>query len=335
MGLLNKLQKTPNKESSKETPRKSSGVTETTGRHAIARRSVRDRSVSNLTSDLNSTTSPRPLSGAQFGSIKRQRSTSTPKTPKRRPSDIVKSKIGHLNHSKHSQSSNIIAQSPHSAIESSPASTKVSNKISTLNNTKSWSANTNGNESLDSGHLDTKNESVTKDSSGIFSSLVSAAHSAASHLMPKTTEKPLTDDVSQHPPRNSSALRQTVPQDQQSSAFLKHLDFLLSPGPMAQHNSTGAYLSPSLSHTATNKSLASSHDRHSSVTSGTPSIFVRNHDDLGSDGETEIMSLTDGIQFHPRKGESHIATFGRGDLTLDALGKASFASTGAIGLRIV
>lgn len=325
MGLFSKKRKGSTKKGNKhEAPKRAPSTSaENNGRHTVARRSIRDSVTSNLTSDQGSSVAPGSATDTHFGSVKRRRSSPSPKRPKRRPSEIVKSKIGNLNYSKHLHPPDEL-RSPQSATESSHTSPKLSTKISVLSNTKPWNANTNTNsDTAEGGNPDNKSDYEARNSSGIFSTIVSACHNAANHLLTKTSDKSFSADSQPWMPKEKARTSDTQPQEPQNSAFLKHLDFLLSPSSMAQPNSQQTLLSSAPSQTGTNPSLASSRELCDSEISSQPSGHVDNIDGHASAAETEIMSLTDGIRFYPRKGESHIATFGKGNLTLDALSKTS------------
>ncbi|CUS23524.1 LAQU0S10e02410g1_1 [Lachancea quebecensis] len=324
MGLFSKKRKGSTKKGAKiQAPKRAPSTSaENNGRHAIARRSVRDSMASNMASDQGSGVAPGTVSDTNFGSAKRRRSSPSPKRLKRRPSEIVKSKIGSLNYNKHLHPSDGL-RSPQSTAESSHTSPKLSNKISVLSNTKPWNANTNNSDPTEGGNMDNKSDYEARNSSGIFSTIVSACHNAANHLLTKTSDKPFSADSQPWVPNEKTNNSGMEPQEPQNSAFLKHLDFLLSPSSMAQPNSQQTLLSPAHSQSGTNPSLASSHEVRNLETSSEPSDHADGVDSHDSAAQTEIISLTDGIRFNPRRGESHIATFGKGNLTLDALNKVS------------
>ncbi|SCU82234.1 LANO_0B05556g1_1 [Lachancea nothofagi CBS 11611] len=314
MGFLHKTKKSKTDKKKENGNQKVAGSPENGGRHAIARRTVRDRSLSNLLpeQDLSSSIKavPEP-SNAQPQSTKRRRSSSPDKV-KGKPSDIVKLKLGHFNSSKNNShscddtSKNRLSkdssQDPN-ATKTSPSSLRVSNNTSILHDDPDGTA---GKEEV-------------KEPGGIISSIFSAAHNAANHLMPRANEKPA-------PSQNEDviALNQSEHQGhEQNSSFLKHLDFLLAPpGALPPTTTSNNLLSPDYNLNAQNKqSVGSSLGRHNSDVSGTPDYIIGDFDDNTSAAETDLMSMTDKIHFRSRNGESHIASLGRGNLTLDALAK--------------
>lgn len=168
------------------------------------------------------------------------------------------------------------------------------------------------------------------ESSGLISSFLSAAHNAASHLIPKAPIKFATDEMETSNVQNDTVLHKPLDVNH-SSSFLQHLDFLLSTAPGPDHS----LLSPKNFEASPehNSRLPSRNVRSQNgdpLMSNTPSIIIDydDHDDEDRNDEeganspeaAESMSLVDKVKFQPIKGQSPIATFGKGNLTLDALG---------------
>ncbi|CDO94833.1 unnamed protein product [Kluyveromyces dobzhanskii CBS 2104] len=167
---------------------------------------------------------------------------------------------------------------------------------------------------------------------GLFSSLISAVHNAANHLIPKSTTKssssgaedgsPTADGsqlvVSGTPDMNTPS---TDPFNH-SGSFLNHLDFLLSP--TANNNLL-------LKKTTTLDSLNSSNSSASSVshqlTSPSSTMPAYDDDEYDRGGHADdigsVGTYMDKVKFKSLKQDSlpPISTFGKGNLTLDAVEK--------------
>ncbi|SCU95966.1 LAME_0F14290g1_1 [Lachancea meyersii CBS 8951] len=336
MGFLHRKKGKTNKKKESSVPVKSAGISENTGRHTIVRRTVRDRSLSNLQVEPGSENKTSHVSADHdseneggFGK-KRRKHSSSPSEPKFKTSEVVKSKLGPLNSRNDSNRAvknttgqknislgNLLqSESPKSAkdVEVSPRASKLNRKTSSL---RVHSESNNGDDEQ-------------KESSGIFSSIFSAAHNAANHLLPKSNNDKASSS-SQHTvellPAVPAAHQSEAQENAQNSSFLQHLDFLLASGPMVQNPASNNLLSPHHNRRPSNKSSVSSVGRPDSEFSGAPSIVVNDADDNTSGADTDLASVTDRIHFRSRKGRSPIATLGRGNLTLDALASTNISDT--------
>ncbi|SCU91700.1 LADA_0F11496g1_1 [Lachancea dasiensis] len=297
---------------------------ESAGRHGVARRTVRDRSVSNLQAERDTGGVSKPSknpSNRSFKNYSEKKRRSPPSEKlKHRTSEIVKSKLGHLNSSldsskEGSENNKAKGESPNNSYTNlafHPASSQTVDG-QTITNPESGASGLGGQQ---------------EDSGGFFTSIFSAAHSAANHLLNKSSGKLSSSEPEVKTiPENQLDLKQESQEQNPNSSFLQHLDFLLSPGPVSQNPDSSTFLSPSSNlNTQTKSSLGISLSRQYSGISGTASIAAGENDGT-SVAETDLISSAEGIHFRSRKGESTIATLGRGNLTLDALAGANSDDT--------
>ncbi|BAO41393.1 GRAM domain-containing protein YSP2 [Kluyveromyces marxianus DMKU3-1042] len=176
-------------------------------------------------------------------------------------------------------------------------------------------------------HLTPSKTRIEDTESGILSSLVSAAHNAANHLIPKNSLKSAgslhdeSPDASDklHSTTSSAGVETPLESFHHSSSFLNHLDFLLAASP---NNELMLKRTTTLDTLHTSDSSNSSFSQQlTSPSSAAPlnddeELETYNSDELGSMG-TSIEK----VKFHSIKQDGAspaISTFGRGNLTLDA-----------------
>ncbi|CEP62361.1 Ysp2p LALA0_S05e03928g [Lachancea lanzarotensis] len=337
MGFLHKKKKGKSDKKKEDSGKKKVSSLENAGRHAIVRRSVRDRSVSNLQTEP-SRTSPDLIAGVDENdtAMRKRRRSASPSRAKRKTSDIVKSKLNSFNnHSEGTKASTATSKTSDNNNQSDqPADGSHKSTKAADSNLGTAKVSTKG--SSMHLHTDSKDdESDQKATSGVFSSILSAAHNAANHLLPKSnSEKTLplgssSQDAVETLPDVAASHKLESQEQAPNSSFLKHLDFLLASGPMAQNfDDTNNLLSPTFNSRPTNKSsVNSSVGRAESEYSGTPSITVHEPDGSASGAETDLGSVTERIHFRSLRGEAPIATLGRGNLTLDALASTNRSSS--------
>lgn len=159
--------------------------------------------------------------------------------------------------------------------------------------------------------------------SGILSSILSAAHNAANHLMPKNALKSseANDAIYEEDNRHKTTPNDSVPSASSSTrntGFLNHLDFLL-----ATTNDNDVVLNKTTTLSTINLDTSGGNSPFQPHGSST-----EENEDEGED----VFSITDGnsigtnldnVKFRSVKSDSEppISTFGKGDLTLDAVDK--------------
>lgn len=311
------------KSSTAQKKRKISLPLESAGRHAVARRSIRGRSSSNLTLEKSPKSPSISLPDIVSVKMSRQQSPSSQKKSSRIPKVILGSSNGSLNVPTDYEplNSNLggTEEHEHEDNQNTKDSNSLTNTYSRRNIlTGGRSVNTSGNANESRNTTDSQQDE-NKENSGMFSSLISAAHNAASHLMRKSSQKDPqepTNDINDEEQENT-VMYKPLPIEHNPS-FLQHLDFLLSTGPMPAPD----LISPRSSTVSERSNHLSLDPRSSALPSETPSIVINpaeSENELSRQA-TETMSLAEKVKFQPLKGESHIATFGKGNLTLDALG---------------
>ncbi|SCU98534.1 LAFA_0G18580g1_1 [Lachancea sp. 'fantastica'] len=335
MGFLHKKKKAKSDKEREINGKNNIKSSENAGNHAVVRRIVRDRSVSNLQTEPSRTGADLDTETDGLNGGKKRKSSSPPSRAKRKTSDIVKSKLNSFN--SHSDSNRAL---------------RATSETSEKNNASNQPVNDSPQPSkpaepnLGSARLSTKgssvllrsdkedNENEQKAPNGVFSSILSAAHNAANHLLPKpNAEKTSPSETSQHAVETLPTVPTPHKAEQQdqapNSSFLKHLDFLLASSPMGQNqNESNNLLSPNYNPRPNDKSsLSSSLARLESEYSGAPSIVVNEPDGSASGADTDLGSVTEKIHFRSLRGEPPIATLGRGNLTLDALASTNISDT--------
>lgn len=165
--------------------------------------------------------------------------------------------------------------------------------------------------------------------SGLFSSLISAAHNAANHLIPKSSlksssslyDEPSNGDRTQLLTSGIGGTDTSNDPYNHTGSFLNHLDFLLAP------SSNNDYL---LKKATTLDTLNTSDSSTSSISQQmtNPSSTVPLYDDSKQDGNNSddigsVGTFMDKVKFTSVKQDNAppISTFGRGNLTLDAIEK--------------
>lgn len=175
-----------------------------------------------------------------------------------------------------------------------------------------------------------QSKSKTEESdSGIFSTLLSAAHNAASHLIPKSALKSseINDsaDHSDLPFSLNGNSTSAAPIDtlNHTSSFLNHLDFLLSTTP---NNELMLKKTPTLDTLNLNSSERSSISHHHISSSPVP---TDEEDSSGADERDSVGTYIEKVKFKSVKKDEHpaISTFGKGNLTLDAIDKHAETSS--------
>ncbi|SCU83725.1 LAMI_0C04346g1_1 [Lachancea mirantina] len=315
--LFHRKKKNPNAKSTK----KPQVPVEANGKHMVAKRSIRDRSSSNLTQDYDGRSKSASLPEIVSLKMSRQEKKKSPLSSESvlegDNDGIGKSKptlANALGKSKVRRRNSPGSASKQSSQDPSASGTTPGTRMNLINSVKNIASSGTQSPQQETRAADS-DDNENNDSSGFISGVLSAAHNAANHLMRRTASSKLADESVTNQVADDTVVKNPVDSEPNLS-FLQHLDFLLSTGPVGTSNA----LAPPPNNPSLNRSgSAATVGEGNSIVSAKPSIFIdepSDSQDQSSTEETEALSLTDRIKFQPLKGESQLATFGKGNLSL-------------------